>query len=299
MKDRPLPVGKAKNELLPNDKIKNGLLPIGKMAEINHLTVATLRLYDELGLLAPRYKDPQTGYRYYDITQNARLDMIAYMKELDMSLAEIGDVLRKEDITLIETILIRKNEQLHEQIRALHSRHNAVERSIASIERYRKSPAQGTIALEYIDRRYIWGLPCQSNFYETDIRAFERELLALRQALINHGFTQIHSYNTGTSISQENFAQGKFIAADTFIFVDYRDKDVLPDVRVMESGMFACIYLGSYDDEIPFAKRLLDFCREQNWSVSGDYVCEVMTEFNVFDGDKRNMFLKLQVPVEI
>ena len=80
--------------------MKNGLVSIGKMAEMNRVTVATLRLYDQLGLLTPRYTDPDTGYRYYDIAQNARLDMIAYMKELGMSLGEIGDVLRKEDITL-------------------------------------------------------------------------------------------------------------------------------------------------------------------------------------------------------
>ena len=89
------------------------LISIGKMAQMSHLTVATLRLYDELGLLKPKYKDPETGYRYYDIAQNARLDMIAYMKELGMSLTEIGSVLKKEDIVLIETILARKNEQLH------------------------------------------------------------------------------------------------------------------------------------------------------------------------------------------
>lgn len=88
--------------------MKNGLVSIGKMAEMNRVTVATLRLYDQLGLLTPRYSDPDTGYRYYDIAQNARLDMIAYMKELGMSLGEIGDVLRQEDITLIEIILARK-----------------------------------------------------------------------------------------------------------------------------------------------------------------------------------------------
>ena len=64
--------------------MKNGLVSIGKMAEMNRVTVATLRLYDQLGLLTPRYTDPDTGYRYYDIAQNARLDMIAYMKELGM-----------------------------------------------------------------------------------------------------------------------------------------------------------------------------------------------------------------------
>ena len=85
------------------------LIPIGAMAQLNHISVPTLRLYDRMGLLRPRYVDPETGYRYYDVHQNARLDMIAYMKELGMSLAQIGDVLRREDITLIEEILVRKN----------------------------------------------------------------------------------------------------------------------------------------------------------------------------------------------
>lgn len=109
--------------------MKKQLISIGKMAEINHTTVTTLRLYDEQGLLKPRFVDPQTGYRYYDGHQSARLDMISYMKELGMSLGEIASVLEKEDITLIEQILIQKNEQLHAQLRELRMRHNAVERA--------------------------------------------------------------------------------------------------------------------------------------------------------------------------
>lgn len=267
------------------------------MAEINNLTVATLRLYDELGLLHPRRKDPQSGYRYYDMAQNARLDMIAYMKELGMSLAEIADILKKEDITLIETILIRKNEQLHSQMRELKARHNAVERAIASVERYRKSPVKGTIALEYIDRRYLWGLPCRDNFYDTDIYAYERELMYLRQALMNRGFSHIHSYATGTSITRENFLAGRFEAKDVFIFLDFRDVQNFRDATVLDSGMYACIYLDSYDDEVRYADRLLEACHAGGWRVSGDYICEVLTEFNVFDSNRRNMFLRLQVPV--
>ena len=277
--------------------MQNELLSIGKMAEINNLTVATLRLYDELGLLHPRRKDPQSGYRYYDMAQNARLDMIAYMKELGMSLAEIADILKKEDITLIETILIRKNEQLHSQMRELKARHNAVERAIASVERYRKSPVKGTIVLEYIDRRYLWGLPCRDNFYETDIYGYERELMYLRQALMNRGFSHIHSYATGTSITRENFLEGRFEAKDVFVFLDYRDVENFRDATVLDSGMYACIYLDSYDDEVRYADRLLEACYAGGWRVSGDYICEVLTEFNVFDSNRRNMFLRLQVPV--
>ncbi len=146
--------------------MNNELLPIGKMARMNRVSISTLRLYDEKGLIKPRYVDPETGYRYYSIEQNARLDMIAYMKELGMSLSEIGQVLQKEDLALVEELLARKNEQLHEQMRQLKARHDAVERAIQSIERYRKSPTTGTLSLEYIDQRYIWGIPCAENFYQ-------------------------------------------------------------------------------------------------------------------------------------
>ena len=278
--------------------MKRNLLSIGKMAEMNQTTVPTLRLYDQLGLLKPRHVDGQTGYRYYDINQNARLDMIAYMKELGMSLREIQGVLEAEDIALIEQILARKNEQIHEQMRALRLRHNAVERAIASIERYRKSPATGTIALEYIDRRYVWGIPCPENFYEKDIASYEQALMDLRRALLKKNCPQIHSYNTGTSITRENFAQGRFVADRVFIFTDQQAQACGLTASVVDSGMYACIYLDHYDDEIACAGKLLAFCRNNGYRVAGDYLCEVLTEFNVFDGDQRSMFLRLQVPVD-
>ncbi|MFR3202976.1 MAG: hypothetical protein ACLTOZ_09965 [[Clostridium] leptum] len=61
--------------------------------------------------------------------------------------------------------------------------------------------------------------------------------------------------------------------------------------------MYACIYLDNYDNEVRCAQLLREHCQEMNYHVSGDYICEVMTGFNVFDSDPRRMFLRLQVPV--
>ena len=61
--------------------MKEDLIPIGKMATMNHVSIPTLRLYDEKNLLKPRYIDPQTGYRYYDIHQNARLDLYERIRD--------------------------------------------------------------------------------------------------------------------------------------------------------------------------------------------------------------------------
>ena len=74
------------------DEKRTGYISIGEMAKMNRTTVPTLRLYDSMKLLTPCYVDEKTHYRYYDIKQNARLDMIQYMKELGMELKEIKEI---------------------------------------------------------------------------------------------------------------------------------------------------------------------------------------------------------------
>lgn len=276
--------------------MKELLFSIGEMAKFNRVSIPTLRLYDKMNLLKPAYVDQKTGYRYYSLSQNARLDMIAYMKELGMSLAEIMQVLEQEDLTRVEMILSQKNEQIHQQIRDLKERHDAVERAIASIERYRKSPVTGTLSLEYIDRRYIWGIPCECNFYQEGIDGFEKELMKLRQKLVEQNVSQIHSYSVGTSIRQEDFLQKRFVPDQVFIFTNEKNAQGLP-TSLLDGGMYACIYLDGFDNEIDSAGQLLSFCREHHFTVAGDYLCEVLTEFNVFHNQQRSMFLRLQVPV--
>lgn len=273
------------------------LIPIGKMASANRVTIATLRLYDQMGLLKPAYTDPDSGYRYYDIRQTSRLDFIRYMRDLGLSLADIQSILEKEDITLIEEKLIEKNNQIHQQLRDLKAMHEAVERTIQSIERYRKSPDSGTISLEFIDQRYILYAPCQVNFYEAGIEAYEKTIQKLRSELMEKGLPQLLSYSLGTSILQSDFENGRFIADKVFIFGDRQLKDYSSSIAVLDSGMYACIYLDNFNDEISCALRLKEYCEEQGYILDGDYICEELTEFNVFDVKQRSMYLRLQIPV--
>ena len=277
---------------------RNSLIPIGKMATANKVTIATLRLYDQMGLLKPAFTDPDSGYRYYTIQQTSRLDFIRYMRELGLSLADIQSILEKEDVTLIEEKLIEKNNQIHQQLRELKAMHEAVDRTIQSIERYRKSPASGMISLEFIDQRYILYAPCAVNFYETGIVAYEKIIHDLRTDLMEKGLPQILSYNLGTSILLSDFEAERFIPDQVFIFGDRHLQDYGDAIRVLDSGMYACIYLDSFDEEISAALKLKEYCRDQGYALTGDYICEELTEFNVFDMHRRNMFLRLQIPVK-
>ena len=275
--------------------MNNNYLSIGEMAKMNHITVTTLRLYDELDLLKPVYVNPETNYRYYDIKQNARLDLIQYMKELQMNLKEIKELLDKEDINLIEAILIKKKQQLSIQINDLQRTKDAISRTIYSLERYRKSPPSGTITLEYIDRRRIYVMNTDINFYEHDLDVYEHLLNQLKNNMLSRHYSQIYYCNAGTFLSKERFLKQEFISDRIFVFVD--DHFPEKDIQIIENGMYACIYLDDFHQEIDYAKRLLDYCRMNNLIIYGDYICEVLSELSMFDHHECSMFLRLQVPV--
>ena len=277
--------------------MRDHLLSIGEMAEANRVSIATLRLYDRMGLLKPSYRDAESNYRYYDIRQTSRLDIIRYLQNLGMSLAEIQALLEKEDIILIEQKLIERNNQIHQQMRDLEAMHEAVERAIQSIERYRKSPASGTISLEFIDQRHILYIPCQENFYDGGVVAYEKAVGELRRELMRRNVPQLLSYSLGTSVKREDFQRQVLTADKIFIFGDKHLRDYGENFQVIESGMFACLDLDDFDQEAEGARKLLAYCQANRYTPSGDYLCEEMTELNLFDHRKRNMFIRLQVPV--
>jgi DNA-binding transcriptional MerR regulator/effector-binding domain-containing protein len=68
---------------------------IGEFSKITGLTVKTLRFYHEEGLLEPSSVDEQTGYRYYDAGKIEVARVICRLRELECSLEEIGEILRK------------------------------------------------------------------------------------------------------------------------------------------------------------------------------------------------------------
>ena len=69
------------------------LLTIGAFAARSRLSAKALRLYDRLGLLAPAYVDEVSGYRYYRADQVEQARLVAMLRQLDMPLARIAEVM--------------------------------------------------------------------------------------------------------------------------------------------------------------------------------------------------------------
>ena len=84
------------------------LFLIGEVAKMFHISMGTLRHYEQAGLLTPEYTDPDTRYRYYGTRQFELLNTIRYLRVLDFPLAQIKTFLDNRDTDVIEEKSDRK-----------------------------------------------------------------------------------------------------------------------------------------------------------------------------------------------
>lgn len=68
----------------------DGLMTIGDSSSRCALSAKVLRTYAELGLLAPAFVDPSSGYRYYDASQLEQAEIVALLRQAGVAVVDIG-----------------------------------------------------------------------------------------------------------------------------------------------------------------------------------------------------------------
>jgi DNA-binding transcriptional MerR regulator len=127
------------------------ILKIGEFARVGQVSIATLRHYDQCGLLKPNALDPDTSYRYYSLDQLARLNRILALKELDFPLEQIGRLL-EEDLSLdqLRGMFTLKQAQTQHLIDTERARLTRLAARIRQIEQEGKMPAY-EVLLKQVD----------------------------------------------------------------------------------------------------------------------------------------------------
>lgn len=75
---------------------RRGLLPIGASAEASRISPKALRIYDRKGIISPAYVDLESGYRYYRTDQLALARLVRLLRQMEMPLATIQQVVDAE-----------------------------------------------------------------------------------------------------------------------------------------------------------------------------------------------------------
>ncbi len=104
---------------------------VKKLSELVGVSVRTLHLYDELGLLKPSIRT-EAGYRLYSETELTRLRQILFYKELDFPLKDIKAILDDPGFDLLKALEDHKTSVMFEKSR-LEKLLGTIERSIEAI----------------------------------------------------------------------------------------------------------------------------------------------------------------------
>lgn len=143
-------------------------VPIGEFSRLTHLSVKTLHHYHDIGLLTPDSVDPSSGYRRYATTQVRTAQLILRLRELDLPLPQVREVIDAPDPD-------SRNRVLSEHLGRMESELVRTRQVVASLRNmllptgglaveYRTIPAFPALAIrDHVDRSEI-GPWCQASF---------------------------------------------------------------------------------------------------------------------------------------
>ena len=139
---------------------KQHLLTIGNLSKQTGVHVKSLRYYEQLGILIPAYTDPDTGYRYYTLSQIPVVDAIRACTFLDIPLKEFTSFLTEDQQRIHYKKLISHGTMLaHQKIRDIQEKLHLLEKFQKQMDRmegFQHSEGQTVHALP---EKYCWVAP--------------------------------------------------------------------------------------------------------------------------------------------
>lgn len=209
-------------------------------AKLHGVNKRTLHYYDNIGLFSPCYKDEKNNYRYYDYLQSIDFEYIRMLKELNLSIEEIKEFLRKpngEDFVKLADIKIK---EIDGEIGKLKEIGNVLNKKKKQLELCREIKDMDIRIVECEEEAY-WVTPF--DFDEENVQEF---VLHVKDVW------NIEQYRMGIGsyISVEKIKKRNYEKYDG-LFVPAAEKGRGQDIAIRPKGTYLYAYLKGDWDRLP------------------------------------------------
>lgn len=133
------------------------MLKIGDFSRLSQIGIHALRNYDKIGLLQSEHVDQFTGYRYYTLNQLPRAHRIMALKEMGLSLEQIG-IMLNQDMSMDELrgMFRLKQAEIEQRVREDQQRLTMIEFHLRMIELEGKMPELDVVVKDLSSFRALY-----------------------------------------------------------------------------------------------------------------------------------------------
>lgn len=273
------------------------IISITEMAKLRNISTETLRHYDRIDLLKPVHVDPDTGYRYYSITQYEKIGTIRELKNLGMSLREIKEYFDNRNVESSRILLTEQKKKIDEQIDKLIRIRQEINAKIDFLDIVRTTDLNDEIRIKHFkERQYVYFNRTVSDDIELsyDSVSLERVLSKSKQSM------PIFATNRyGGLVSRADILKNvKPLSAKMIILYDgEEDVDECNIIEVPEGDYLCMFYVGNFWNREKSIEKMLTYMKENDLVLAGDVLQMQWVDFAITD-NLDDISYEFQIPVK-
>ena len=273
------------------------IISITEMAKLRNISTETLRHYDRIDLLKPVHLDPDTGYRYYSITQYEKIGTIRELKNLGMSLREIKEYFDNRNVESSRILLTEQKKKIDEQIDKLIRIRQEINAKIDFLDIVRTTDLSDEIRIKHFKaRQYVYFNRTVSDDIELsyDSVSLERVLSKSKQSM------PIFATNRyGGLVSRADILKNvKPLSAKMIILYDgEEDVDECNIIEAPEGDYLCMFYVGNFWNREESIEKMLTYMKENDLVLAGDVLQMQWVDFAITD-NLDDISYEFQIPVK-
>ena len=271
---------------------RKNLFPIGEVSKLFHISVSSLRHYENIGLLTPEYISPDSGYRYYGTEQFEVLNTIRYLRALDMPLSEIEDFLKNRDIGRIEEKLRQQKQAVLQKQEALKRVERKIDHRLRWLVDAREVPLDTVSLVQLPSSRIVWVEDALKIDGSADMEAPIRKLdQSDAEAVVFLG-------KVGLGISVEHLRAGRTEQYDgIFLVLDQEDVYTGETLTLPETLCVRLRFRGSHREAHGQYGKLLGYIQKHQMEIVGFSRETTLIDYGVTN-DPEEFVTEICIPVK-
>lgn len=241
-------------------------LTIGEFAKLTEIPSRTLHFYDQNGVLKPAKVDPETNYRYHNVSQILDANLIKAFKFLGVPLNQMEEVQTYSPEQLLQ-FLDKQEEVIEEKIRQINEVQKNLRIMKQNFTQQFVEPASKEVYIKTFEEQHLLKIMITES---DEIEVWSQLLNNIvqtheqfnKQTIFGgtYPFASVHSY-------EEIRYDSIFIPVVTEIEEKYLPKEI--ERITLEAGAYAVIKFAIHsDDFMEMYNKLLHYVKSNNLTVT-------------------------------